>query len=100
MWNEPITRYTLGVSAMFSLYWLCLRFVVSPLHAKRKLPKESQQLLSTALLYLPGLVLVWLFIKGSAGVPGFSARFCGGGLCSGVCGAVFCPCADGVVFHA
>ncbi len=63
MWNEPITRYTLGVSAMFSLYWLCLRFVVSPLHAKRKLPKESQQLLSTALLYLPGLGLVWLFIK-------------------------------------
>ncbi|NLZ89631.1 MAG: CPBP family intramembrane metalloprotease, partial [Clostridiales bacterium] len=63
MWNEPITRYTLGVSAMFSLYWLCLRFVVSPLHAKRKLPKESQQLLSTALLYLPGLGIVWLFIK-------------------------------------
>lgn len=63
MWHEPVTRYTLGVSAMFSFYWLCAHFVVSPLLAKRKLPKESHQLLSTALLYLPGLGLLLLFIK-------------------------------------
>jgi membrane protease YdiL (CAAX protease family) len=63
MWHEPITRYTLGVSAMFSFYWLCAHFIVSPFLAKHKLPKERQQLLSTALLYLPGLGLLLLFIK-------------------------------------
>jgi membrane protease YdiL (CAAX protease family) len=63
MWHDPITRYTLGVSAMFSFYWLCKRFVVSPLLAKRRLPKESEQMLSTALLYLPGLGLLLLFIN-------------------------------------
>ena len=63
MWHEPVTRYALGVSAMFSFYWLCAHFIVSPLLAKRKLPKEKQQLLSTALLYLPGLGLLLLFIR-------------------------------------
>ena len=63
MWHEPITRYTLGVGAMFSLYWLCNRFIVSPLLEKGRLPKDKKYLVSTALLYLPGLGLLLLFIK-------------------------------------
>ncbi|MDI9520434.1 MAG: CPBP family intramembrane metalloprotease [Bacillota bacterium] len=63
MWQDPLTRYALGLSAMFSFYWLCNRFVVSPLYAKNKLSKEYSQLLSTALLYLPSLGILLLFIK-------------------------------------
>ncbi|HOQ63207.1 MAG TPA: hypothetical protein PKZ39_04480, partial [Clostridia bacterium] len=48
---------------MFSLYWLCNRFIVSPLLEKGRLPKDKKYLVSTALLYLPGLGLLLLFIK-------------------------------------
>ena len=64
MWQDPLTRYALGVSAMFSFYWLCTRFIVSLLYAKNKLSKKYSQLLSMALLYLPGLGLLLLFISG------------------------------------
>ncbi len=64
MWHEPITRYTLGLSFMFSFYWLCKRFVVSPLLAEGKLPKERKVVLETALLYLPGLCVLWLLLGG------------------------------------
>lgn len=63
MWYDPITRYTLGISLMFSFYWLSKRLVVSPLFAAGKLPNKSKNLIDTALLYIPGLGLLLLLIK-------------------------------------
>jgi membrane protease YdiL (CAAX protease family) len=63
MWQETITRYTLGVSIMFSFYWLSKRFIVSPLLDNDKLPKDKKVLLKTILLYLPGLCVMWLLLK-------------------------------------
>jgi membrane protease YdiL (CAAX protease family) len=75
MWLSPVTRYTLGVSAMFSFYWLCRRFVILPLQDKRKLSKDSKQLIHTALLYLPGLGLLLLLTKDLPSYPVSSQGF-------------------------
>ena len=63
MWHDPVTRYTLGISAMFGFYWLCKHFIVSPFLARLKPRINISLLLDTALLYLPGLGLLLLFIR-------------------------------------
>ena len=63
MWNDPITRFTLGVSAMFGLYWLFMRFAAPQIFGKGKLSKGKSAVLGTAVLYLPGLGFLLLLIK-------------------------------------
>ncbi len=63
MWHDPITRITLGMSIMFSFYWLCQHFVVSPLLASNKLSKDRGLLVGMSLLYIPGLGLLFFLLK-------------------------------------
>lgn len=63
MWQQAITRYALGLGAMFSLYWLGKRFVLSPLLEEGRLPKERKVLLETVWLYLPGLCIMFFLLK-------------------------------------
>lgn len=62
--QEIIIRVTLGISAMFCLYWLCLYGIIKPLKRKRMLSDIAAAWLSAAALYLPGLALFLLITKG------------------------------------
>ncbi len=75
MWNEPITRFTLGVSAMFSFYWLFMRFATPRLFGKGKFSKGKSAVLGTAVLYLPGLGLLLLLIKDLPVLPVIPKNF-------------------------
>ncbi len=75
MWHDPITRITLGMSIMFSFYWLCQHFIISPLLASNKLSKDRGLLLGTSLLYIPGLGLLFLLLKDLPKLPLSSQSF-------------------------
>lgn len=70
--NSPystILMFTLGVSAMFGFYWLCMRFLVQPQSKERQWTSSRLSAVSLLVLYLPGLLLLWLFIKDLPSVP-------------------------------
>lgn len=75
MQEAVITRYTLGISSMFALYWLGQALLLRPMQQAGKLRAGQARLLGTALLYLPGLGLLWLLIRELPTTPITPAQF-------------------------
>lgn len=61
--SRTILLFTLGVSAMFGFYWLCMRFIVLPQSQRHQWTNSRLSAVSLLVLYIPGLLLLWLFIK-------------------------------------
>ncbi len=62
MLNLVIQKYTIGLSLMLSLYWLVNYLVLIP--NKHKFSDVTNTLVRLAVLYIPGLILLYLFING------------------------------------
>ncbi len=60
--NPVILLFTLGLSAMLVLYWVLSDLMIQPFQKKGILSPLKKDLLSIATLYLPGFLLMWLFI--------------------------------------
>lgn len=66
---RTIWAFTVGVSAMFSFYWVCVRFLLTPMKKKHGWSEQATSFLSLAVLYLPGLLFLWLMIADLPPIP-------------------------------
>lgn len=61
--QDIVLRFTLGMSAMFTFYWFISHVVLRPISRRRAFSRTAKKLCSLLILYLPGLGLLYLFIK-------------------------------------